>query len=59
MIESQLGEIDGQMKDAETVLNWTSDGLWEYIEETRNKVFDLGDRVQRAKSNVEQVWVVF
>jgi dynein heavy chain len=55
LIETQLGGIDGQMKDAETILNWTSDGLWDYIEETRNKVFDLGDRVQRAKSNVEQV----
>ena len=30
-------------------------GLWDYIQETRDKVQDLESRVQKAKSNVEQL----
>ncbi len=29
--------------------------MWEYIQETRDKVCDLEQRVQKAKDNVEQI----
>ena len=30
-------------------------GVWEYIEETRDKVRDLEQRVQRSKDNIEEI----
>ena len=30
-------------------------GVWEYIQETRDQVFDLEQRVQKAKDNVEKI----
>lgn len=55
LIESQLEEIDVQLQRAERDLNWNSEGAWEYIEETRDKVYDLDNRVQKAKDNVEKI----
>lgn len=55
LIEGQLQEIDVQLEKAEKDLNWNSDGAWEYIQETRDKVHDLEQRVQKTKDNVEQV----
>ncbi len=55
LIEGQLEEIDVILEKAEKDLTWNSDGVWEYIEDTRDKVHDLETRVQKAKDNVEQV----
>lgn len=55
LIESQLADIDSQLQKAEKDLNWNSEGLWEYIEATRDMVRDLEKRVQKAKDNVEQI----
>ncbi|RDD42081.1 Dynein beta chain, ciliary [Trichoplax sp. H2] len=53
LIEDRLKEIDEQLLKAETELNWNSEGIWEYIKSTREKVHDLEKRVQKAKDNVE------
>ena len=55
LIEGQLEEIDVQLQKAEKDLNWNSEGAWEYIQETRDKVHDLEQRVQKTKDNVEQI----
>ena len=55
LIEGQLEEIDVQLLKAEKDLNWNSDSLWEYVQETRDKVHHLETRVQKAKDNVEQI----
>ncbi len=55
LIEVQLQEIDVQLQKAEKDLNWNSEGAWEYIEETRDKVHDLEVRVQKSKDNVELI----
>ena len=55
LIEGQLEEIDVQLERAEKDLNWNSEGVWEYIQETRDKVHDLESRVQKAKDNVEEI----
>lgn len=53
LIECQLINIDEQLKRAENDLNWNSDGIWEYVEQTRDMVHVLEKSVQSAKTNVE------
>ena len=55
LIADQLHEIDQQLEQALTSLTWASDGVWEYIEVTRDKVHDLETRLQSAKNNVESM----
>ena len=55
LIEKQLEDIDAQLLKAEKDLNWNSEGLWEYIQETRDMVRDLEVRVQKTKDNVEEL----
>jgi dynein heavy chain len=55
LIEGQLQEIDVQLEKAEKELNWNSESAWAYIQETRDKVHDLEQRVQKTKDNVEQI----
>ncbi|BFZ02963.1 hypothetical protein BsWGS_06002 [Bradybaena similaris] len=55
LIEGQLVDIDRQLQRAEKLLNWESDGVWEYIEQTRDHVHDLETRVQKSKDNVEEI----
>lgn len=55
LIEGQLEEIDSQLQKAEKELTWNTEGAWEYIQETRDKVHDLETRVQNTKNNVEQI----
>ena len=55
LIEGQLEEIDQQLKKALEELNWNSEGAWEYIQETRDKVHDLEVRTQKCKDNVKEV----
>ena len=38
LIEGQLDEIDQKLQRALQELNWKSEGAWEYIQETRDKV---------------------
>ncbi|KAK6170907.1 hypothetical protein SNE40_019193 [Patella caerulea] len=55
LIETQLQDIDVQLEKAESSLNWNSQGVWEYIDETRERVHNLETRVQKAKNNVEEI----
>nr|KAG5690881.1 hypothetical protein BaRGS_028913 [Batillaria attramentaria] len=55
LIESQLQEIDVQLQQAEQSLNWENEGVWEYIEKTRDMVHDLEVRVQKSKDNVDEI----
>lgn len=55
LVESQLAGIDQQLQKAEKDLSWEGDGVWEYIQETRDQVRDLEKRVQKTKDNVDQI----
>eukprot|EP00058_Branchiostoma_floridae_P010281 XP_002595769.1 hypothetical protein BRAFLDRAFT_200305 [Branchiostoma floridae] len=55
LIETQLQDIDTKLETAEKSLGWKDDGVWEYIQETRDMVHDLHVRVFKAKDNVEQM----
>ena len=55
LIEQELRGIDDKLNKAINDINWTSDGIWEYIQGTRDQVVDLERRVRLAKLNVEQI----
>ncbi|XP_076856222.1 dynein axonemal heavy chain 9 [Brachyhypopomus gauderio] len=55
LIQSQLRNIDIQLKEAEDTINWTSKGIWEYIQGVRETVHDLERRLQKTKDNVEEI----
>lgn len=55
LIEQELRGIDEKLDQAINDINWTSDGIWEYIQGTRDQVVDLERRVRLAKLNVEQI----
>nr|P39057.1 RecName: Full=Dynein beta chain, ciliary [Heliocidaris crassispina]BAA00827.1 dynein beta-heavy chain [Heliocidaris crassispina] len=55
LIEGQLADLDTRLRQAEADLNWTSDSVWEYIQETRDQVRDLEKRVQQTKDNVDRI----
>ncbi|KAL6475225.1 hypothetical protein MHYP_G00162650 [Metynnis hypsauchen] len=55
LIQSQLRNIDLQLKEAEDAINWTSKGIWEYIQDVREAVHDLEKRLQRTKDNVDEI----
>ncbi|XP_026855443.2 LOW QUALITY PROTEIN: dynein heavy chain 9, axonemal [Electrophorus electricus] len=55
LIQSQLRNIDVQLKEAEESINWTSKGIWEYIQSACETVHDLERRLQRTKDNVEEI----
>ncbi|CAK8695850.1 unnamed protein product [Clavelina lepadiformis] len=55
LVEGQLKEIDAVLLEAETDLCWKSEGIWEYIQSTRDKVHDLQIRVQKTKLNVDKI----
>ncbi|KAF5902959.1 dynein heavy chain 9, axonemal, partial [Clarias magur] len=54
LIQNQLKNIDIKLKDAEDTINWTTKGIWEYIQDVREAVHDLEKRLQRTKDNVEE-----
>ena len=55
LIEGKLTTINEQLEKAISQLNWTSDGVWEYIESIRDQVRDLEERVRKSKVNVESI----
>uniref|UniRef100_A0A672SY14 Dynein axonemal heavy chain 17 n=1 Tax=Sinocyclocheilus grahami TaxID=75366 RepID=A0A672SY14_SINGR len=58
LIQSQLTDIDAKLKEAEENLCWTSQGIWEYIQDIRETVYDLEQRLQRTKDNVEEIQTI-
>ncbi|MBN3294079.1 DYHC protein, partial [Polypterus senegalus] len=55
LIERDVEKIDLQLQPALETLTWKDSDLWEYIEQTRDLVRSVDERVQRAKSNVETI----
>ncbi|KAJ8313224.1 hypothetical protein KUTeg_009222, partial [Tegillarca granosa] len=55
LIEGQLNDIDQELEQAETSLNWNSEGVWDYIQKIRDGVIELESNVQKAKNNVEEI----
>ena len=39
LIEDQLAEIDVTLQRAEKDLTWNSEGVWEYIQDTRYQIY--------------------
>ncbi|XP_057215442.1 dynein heavy chain 9, axonemal [Triplophysa rosa] len=58
LIQDQLRDIDAKLKEAEESLCWTSQGIWEYIQDVRETVYDLEQRLQRTKNNVEEIHTI-
>lgn len=55
LVEQQLIEVDAQLKQAESTLDWNCQGIWEYVEKTRDMVHVLQKSVHSAKTNVEKI----
>ncbi|XP_070790567.1 dynein axonemal heavy chain 9 [Pituophis catenifer annectens] len=55
LIESQLHEIDIQLKEAEETLNWKTKGLWDRISHMVNSVRNLEQKIQKTKDNIEEI----
>ncbi|NWU90022.1 DYH9 protein, partial [Upupa epops] len=55
LIQGQLRDIDLKLKEAEETLNWKVEGVWDHISVVMDGVHDLEWRIQKAKSNVEEI----
>ncbi|XP_043925655.1 dynein axonemal heavy chain 17-like [Protopterus annectens] len=53
LIKKELEVVDSRLQRSETTLTWNSDGIWEYIQEMRDTLYDFEARIQRSKTNVE------
>ncbi|KAM5306863.1 dynein axonemal heavy chain 17 isoform 1-T1 [Glossophaga mutica] len=55
LITSELAAIDVRLLDAETTLFWNGQGVFEYIQEMREILYNLQNRMQKAKQNIEGI----
>ncbi|XP_063098488.1 dynein axonemal heavy chain 9 isoform X2 [Cavia porcellus] len=55
LVEGELKNIDLQLRAAEETLNWTTEGIWDYVIPITNGIHDLEQRVQKTKGNVEEI----
>ncbi|XP_059763861.1 dynein axonemal heavy chain 17 isoform X1 [Balaenoptera ricei] len=55
LIKSELEAIDVKLLDAETTLFWNGKGVFEYIQEMREMLYNLQNRIQKAKQNIEGI----
>ncbi|KAM4843232.1 dynein axonemal heavy chain 17 [Thomomys bottae] len=55
LIKSELEEIDVKLSSAETTLFWNGEGVFQYIQDMREILYNLENRLQRAKQNVEGI----
>ncbi|KAB0366479.1 hypothetical protein FD754_010635 [Muntiacus muntjak] len=55
LIKSELKAIDVKLLNAETTLFWNGEGVFEYIQEMREILHNLQNRIQKAKQNVEGI----
>jgi dynein heavy chain len=50
-----MHKIDAELENGEKSLKWKSSNIEEYINNIRNKVSDLEQRLQKSKSNCEKI----
>ncbi|XP_059853521.1 dynein axonemal heavy chain 17 [Delphinus delphis] len=55
LIKSELETIDVKLLAAETTLFWNGQGVFEYIQEMREMLYNLQNRIQKAKQNIEGI----
>ncbi|KAF6298410.1 dynein axonemal heavy chain 17 [Rhinolophus ferrumequinum] len=55
LIQSELEAIDVKLLGAETTLFWNGKGVFEYIQEMREILYNLQNRIQKAKQNIEAI----
>ncbi|KAM5310557.1 dynein axonemal heavy chain 9 isoform 2-T2 [Glossophaga mutica] len=55
LVEKELQNIDLLLRAAEETLNWKTDGIWDYVTEMTDSIHDLEQRIQKTKSNVEEI----
>nr|XP_032639292.1 dynein heavy chain 11, axonemal isoform X5 [Chelonoidis abingdonii] len=55
LIETELGAIDGQLRETEEVFTWQKENCWKYIEQVKARVYDLEQRVQQSKENIKTI----
>ncbi|XP_006734337.1 dynein heavy chain 17, axonemal [Leptonychotes weddellii] len=55
LIKSELEDIDVKLLSAETTLFWNSEGVLEYIQEMREILQNLQNRIQKAKQNTDGI----
>ncbi|XP_039082400.1 dynein heavy chain 17, axonemal [Hyaena hyaena] len=55
LIKSELEAIDIKLLAAETTLFWNSQGVLEYIQDMREILYNLQNRMQKAKQNIDGI----
>uniref|UniRef100_A0A452UEF0 Dynein axonemal heavy chain 17 n=1 Tax=Ursus maritimus TaxID=29073 RepID=A0A452UEF0_URSMA len=55
LTKSELEAIDVKLSSAETTLFWNSEGVLEYIQEMREILHNLQNRIQKAKQNIDGI----
>ncbi|XP_004592923.2 dynein axonemal heavy chain 17 [Ochotona princeps] len=55
LIKAELEAIDVKLLSAETTLFWNSTDVFQYIQEMREILYNLQNRIQKAKQNVEGI----
>ncbi|ERE69011.1 dynein heavy chain 17, axonemal [Cricetulus griseus] len=55
LIKLELEEIDIKLLSAETTLFWNGENVFQYIQEMREVLYNLQNRIQKAKQNVEGI----
>ncbi|XP_008590720.1 PREDICTED: dynein heavy chain 17, axonemal-like [Galeopterus variegatus] len=55
LIKSELEAIDVRLLHAETTLFWNGEGVFQYIQEMREILHNLQNRMQKAKQNIEGI----
>uniref|UniRef100_H0XMD8 Dynein axonemal heavy chain 17 n=1 Tax=Otolemur garnettii TaxID=30611 RepID=H0XMD8_OTOGA len=55
LIKLELEEIDVKLQSAETTLFWNGEDVFQYIQEMREILYNLQNRMQKAKQNIEGI----
>uniref|UniRef100_A0A8C8YTJ5 Dynein axonemal heavy chain 17 n=1 Tax=Prolemur simus TaxID=1328070 RepID=A0A8C8YTJ5_PROSS len=55
LIKSELEAIDVKLRSAETTLFWNGEGVFQYIQEMREILYNLQNRMQKAKQNIDAI----
>ena len=56
LIMLEMTKLDEKIKKAETILNWNSENLLEYIKELLLEVESINRRVREAQDNVIKIY---